>query len=150
MRTLVTFFSKSFNSTEPKDYFLNPHCFGDDVCHWMITEMQANGVDVDEEPQQEDFGWYFCFRLPVGRYCFVVSCRPADDGEESLWIGWIERHCGLIGSLLGKRHKNISPHAVETVHRVIGRSKRVTGTLWHDHDKFRQGFEQSGAERPDD
>lgn len=150
MRTLVTFFSKDFNSTQPKDYFTNPGCFGDDVCHWMITEMQTAGVDVDDEPQQEDFGWYFRFRLPVGRYCFVTSCRPADTDGESLWIGWVERDCGFIASLFGQRQKKISSHAVETVDRVLARGRRITGVLWHEYEKFKNGFEQSGAERWDD
>lgn len=150
MRTLVTFFSKKFNASEVRDYYINPHCFGDDVCRWLIGQLQQSGVDVDEAPQQEDFGWYFNFRLPVGRFCFIVSCRPEENEEEALWIGWIERQCGLLGSVLGHRLKNISVHAVDTVSRILRHSPEVTGVLWHNHETFLRGLEQSGAESPHD
>jgi len=31
IRTIVSFNSAAFNMTEPKRYFINPCCFGDDV-----------------------------------------------------------------------------------------------------------------------
>ncbi|MCA9402187.1 MAG: hypothetical protein KC897_00265 [Candidatus Omnitrophica bacterium] len=150
MRTLVTFFGKEFNSAQPKAEFSKPTNYGDDVCRWLIAEMKEAGVDADDEPQQDDNGWYYCFRIPVGRFCVIVTCRPADDPEESLWICWIENHCGFVGSLLGHRLKNISPHAVECLHRVFNKPNRVTGALWHNYDKFKQGYEQSGAVSPDE
>ena len=41
MRTLVTFRSSAFNTTQPKDYFINPGCFGDDVAKWLMGELRA-------------------------------------------------------------------------------------------------------------
>lgn len=150
MRTLVTFFSNDFNSSQPKAEFTKPTNYGDDVCRWIIQQMRESGVDVDDDPQQDDNGWYFCFRIPVGRFCVLVSCRPAPDPDESLWICWIENQCGFVGSLLGHRLKNISPHAVETLNRALSKNSRVTGTMWHHYEKFKEGYEQSGAELPSD
>lgn len=43
VRTVVTFESTAFNMAEPKDYFINPCCFGDDLAKWLIDEL-ANRV----------------------------------------------------------------------------------------------------------
>lgn len=50
IRTVVTFTSSYFNTTEPKDYFINPCCFGDDVAKWLIEQFKDRGVDTDENP----------------------------------------------------------------------------------------------------
>jgi hypothetical protein len=60
-RTLVTFKSSAFNTSEPKPYFINPGCYGDDVAKWLTRELRGRGFKTDEEPGQEDFGWYFNF-----------------------------------------------------------------------------------------
>lgn len=44
MRTLVTFKSTAFNTTEEKETFINPGCFGDDVGKWLIRELRSRGV----------------------------------------------------------------------------------------------------------
>jgi hypothetical protein len=66
MRTCVTFNSAVFNTTQTKDYFINPGCFGDDVCKWLTEEFRANGVETDKGPDQEDFGWYFNSNMAQG------------------------------------------------------------------------------------
>jgi hypothetical protein len=58
IRTVVTFESTAFNMTEPKDHFINPRCFVDDVAAWLIRELRKQGIGTDEKPGQEDFGWY--------------------------------------------------------------------------------------------
>jgi hypothetical protein len=57
-RTVVTFESMAFNMAEPKDYFINPRCFRDDVAKWLINELRKQAVKTDEQPGQEDFGSY--------------------------------------------------------------------------------------------
>src|SRR6266481_2083725 len=61
MKTEVYFHSTIFNCTEPKDYFINECCFGDDVARWLIKQLKAQGLQTADEPCQEDFGWYFTF-----------------------------------------------------------------------------------------
>jgi hypothetical protein len=38
IKTVVAFESTAFNMAEPKDYFINPCCFGDDVATWLAAE----------------------------------------------------------------------------------------------------------------
>ena len=63
MKTVAVFESRAFNHTEPKEYFINPCCFGDDLARWLMEELAQQGIGVDDEPGQEDFGWYFEFSI---------------------------------------------------------------------------------------
>ena len=78
LRTLVMFRSSAFNTSERKPYFINDDCFGDDVARWMISRLRSLAIETDDEPAQEDFGWYFGFCTPDGSYSFVLGYRPDD------------------------------------------------------------------------
>jgi hypothetical protein len=96
IRTVVTFESTAFNMAEPKEYFINPCCFGDDVAKWVIGELRKQGVEADEKPRQEDFGWYLNFEVASSGHCFVIGHRPTGESEAGTWIGWLERSRGLL------------------------------------------------------
>ncbi len=36
MKTVAFFESEAFNHSEPKEYFINPCCFGDDLARWLM------------------------------------------------------------------------------------------------------------------
>jgi hypothetical protein len=61
IRTLVTFESPAFNTTERRDYFINEGCYGDDLARSLIEQFRSRGVQTEAKPGQEDFGWYFGF-----------------------------------------------------------------------------------------
>src|SRR5690242_1872050 len=125
IRTLVTFESTAFNMTEPKDYFINPFCFGDDVGEWLIQELRKDGLESDEKPGQEDFGWHLIFEVGDISHTFVISHRPEGETEEGTWIGCIERNRGLIGTILGRRNRGIQSSAAEAIHRILSRSPLI-------------------------
>jgi hypothetical protein len=79
----VEFKSTVFNTTEERSYFINPGSFGDDVASWFIAELPRQGVTVDKEPGQEDFGWYMYFYANAKRYCLLISYQP--HKELTLW-----------------------------------------------------------------
>src|SRR5208283_4797714 len=91
LQDVATFKSDLFNLTESKDYFVNPGCFGDDLARWLIERLRGKGVEVDPEPDQEDFGWYFNFVAADVPCCAVIG-----NVEESSWFVVIERRCGRI------------------------------------------------------
>src|SRR5262249_17912354 len=109
LRTVVTFKSRAFNTSEPKGYFVNLCCFGDDLCRWLQQRLQSSGIPTSDELGQEDFGWYFTFQCGSQPYCFVVSYQPGDAVNEGQWIGEVERHVGFLASLLGGRQRGIDP-----------------------------------------
>ena len=75
----MTFESTAFNMAEPKEYFINPCCFGDDLAKWLIDELRKKGSETDDEPGQEDFGWYLNFETAGIAHCFVIGHRPTGE-----------------------------------------------------------------------
>lgn len=88
IRTVVTFESTAFNMTEPRNYFINPCCFGDDVAEWLIRELSKQGMGTDEKPGQEDFGWYLNFE--AGGYRPHVCDRTSAKWRNGSWhLDWM-------------------------------------------------------------
>jgi hypothetical protein len=145
IRTVVTFESTAFNMAEPKEYFIDPCCFGDDVGKWVINELRQQGVKTDEKPAQEDFGWYLNFEVAGCGHCFVIGHRPTGESEAGTWIGWLERSRGFIGSVLGGRKRKIEPLAVEAIHKTLSSSPLVRDVRWHFRRDFDKGNEYGAA-----
>jgi hypothetical protein len=148
IRTVVTFESAAFNMAEPKRYFINPCCFGDDVAKWLIGELRKQGVETDEKPGKEDFGWYLNFIVAGAGHCFVVGHRPTGESEAGTWIGWLERSRGFIGSVFGVRKRGIQPLAAEAIHRILSSSPLIRDVRWHFKRDFDKGYEERGASSP--
>jgi len=148
MRTIVTFQSTAFNTSESKDYFINPNCFGDDVAKRLIIKLHDAGFSTDSEPGQEDFGWFFNFEVPEGGHCFIIGYRPGEDDAEGDWVGWIERKKGFVGSLLGGRNRGISASATEVIHSALMKNPEVRAVKWHLKEDFDKGNEDQGTSTP--
>jgi hypothetical protein len=133
--------------TEPRDYFINPCCFGDDVAEWLIGELRKQGMGTDEKPGQEDFGWYVNFELAGINHTLVIGHRPHGETEEGTWIGWLERQRGLIGSILGRRKRGIQSSAAQAIHQILTESQTVRDVRWHFRRDFDRGIER-GALSP--
>jgi hypothetical protein len=148
MKTLVTFESSAFNTSDEKDYFINPGCFGDDVAKWLMSRLRAAGVQSESEPGQEDFGWYFEFEVPEGTHSCVLSYRPGDGDEPGVWIAWLERSRGLVASLFGGRNRGISQAAAAAIHRALSGADEIANVRWHEKAQFDRGREELGAAEP--
>ncbi len=142
IRTVVTFESTAFNMTKPRDYFINPCCFGDDVAEFLLRELRKQGMGSDEKPGQEDFGWYLNFDAAGVGHTLVIGHRPSGESEAGIWIGWLERERRLIGSILGGRRRGIQASAAQAVHQALTGSSVVRDVRWY----FRRDFD-SGVER---
>lgn len=148
MRTLVTFRSAAFNTSEPQPHFINPNCFGDDLARWVIAHLRAGGVSVDDDPRQEDFGWFFEFDVREGKHCVVLGNRPVDAPNESNWVAWVERSRGALGSVLGLRRKGIAPAAVNALHTVLSNNSEISNVQWHHQRDFDAAREELGTATP--
>lgn len=148
-RTVVTFQSGAFNTTERRPYFINDGCYGDDVSRWIISELNSRGTPTDPEPAQEDFGWYFTYRPGKEDHRFVLGYRPGDERDPSVWLGWVERRVGLIGSVLGGRTRGIEPIALEVIHDILSKAEVVSRVRWHRRADFDAGNETTATTRPD-
>ena len=130
METGFQFLSTHFNTSVPKDYFINPGCYGDDLAEWLIARLNASAIATSAKPGQEDYGWYLTFVLDGTEYCVVVGFQPNDSESGDCWIGWVERHVGFFGSILGGRKRGISPDAIALLDRVLRSSPEVRDLIW--------------------
>jgi len=146
-RRVVTFKSTAFNVTEPRPYFINECCFGDDIAKWLLVELRRQGLQTEDEPGQEDFGWYLNFKFDGVGYSFVILYRSDDVREGATWIGVLERNRGLIGSIFGRRKYGLSASAADTVHLALKSSPAIRDVRWHAQEDFDKG-DESGAESP--
>ncbi len=142
-RTVVTFRCSRFNTSEPRNYFINDCCFGDDVAKWLIEQLSRAGYQCDESAGQEDFGWYLTFRVSEIRHCFVIGYRPGAPDELGDWIGSLER-TGFWRSWLGGRQRGILPEAVGAINQILINEKAVHDVTWHFKHDFDAGREERG------
>jgi hypothetical protein len=130
METSFEFKSTYFNNSVPKDDFVNPGCYGDDLAVWLIEKLKDSGVETVSGPEPEDYGWYFKFRISGIEYCVVVGFQPNDVETGDCWLGWIERDVAFLQSLFGGRHRGIAPEAVEAIDSVLRSAPEVNGLKW--------------------
>lgn len=140
LRTEVRFQSDTFNTSEPRDYFINDGCYGDDVCKRLIQELRSLGYLTDEIPDQEDFGWYFHYFANGFKHCFLVGYQPGKTSFNGTWIGWIERETGFLASVLGSRKRGVLPEAAIAIHDALLKSNSFHNIQWR--------FRNSSEKRP--
>ena len=144
-RTFITFSCSGFNTSEQRDYFINPSNFGDDLAQWLMQQLRARNVEVDAELGQEDYGWYFTFRSGGQSYDFVLGHRDEEGGQ---WLGWLERSAGFLPSLLGARRRSVPPEPAQLIHTVLVSLPEVQGIRWHLAKDFDAGNEEAGTVGP--
>jgi hypothetical protein len=127
-RQEASFRSSVFNTSEVRDYFINDCCFGDDLAKWMMERLRHAGFETAEGPRQEDFGWYFKFKVPAGTHCCILSYQP--DEPEGTWHLWLERSRGLVGSLLGRRNRGIDGTATRVINDVLASAHQIRDLQW--------------------
>jgi hypothetical protein len=138
LRTQVRFIAEGFNKTEPRDYFINACCFGDDVAKWLMGELRKKGLALDDEPGQEDFGWYFGFQVNGVPYQFIIGSIE----ESPYWLGWIERDRGFLASILGGRRRGIDPAAAQLIQEILSQSGRISDIRWWHWREFDRDNEE--------
>lgn len=148
-RTVATFETSAFNSTERREYFLREGAYGDDLAEWLIDELGARGVTTDAEPRQEESGgWCFGFHKNETEYTCLVTHRRAPGKGPHLWIVIIERKAGKIGSLLRADKRGIEPEAVQAIHSVLGSALLIHNLRWHFRRDFDAGNQERGQSDP--
>ena len=145
VRTVVMFQSGDFNCTEPREYFINDCCFGDDVAKWMREKLNAAGYAA-AEPGQEDFGWYLPFEVSGKEYFWIVGFRPGDPPDPGSWIAIIERR-GFLRMLL-RKNRIVSAEVAQAIHEVLANDSAIKHERWHLRADFEKGIEELGSPVP--
>ena len=131
-RTFALFRSDAFNTTEDKDTFVNPGCYGDDVVVALHAGLAADGFETEDEPGAEDFGWYGRFKLVEDEfYDLIAACQPADDEGNGVWHLHVELSGMPLAANRRRRGGRVSIAAVAAVHEVLARTEGVEGLTWY-------------------
>ena len=99
----VLFTSDRFNLSEPREYFINDCCYGDDVAGWLVERLARAGL-APTEPGQEDWGWYFEVRYEPATYFVGVGGNADEDASgnnQGEWRLIVEKHRTLWEKLTG-------------------------------------------------
>jgi hypothetical protein len=96
----VIFSTDRFNLSEPREYFINDCCFGDDAARWLVARLRLRGLTVTQ-PDQEDWGWYFDARYNESAYFVGVGGNKTTHGNRGEWRLMVEKHRTLWEKLSG-------------------------------------------------
>jgi hypothetical protein len=145
-RSVVSFESSAFNCTEPKQYFINEGCFGDDVAAWFRDELRSRGYAASE-PGQEDFGWYLLVEIDGLDYFLLIGYREGTSSERGAWFVVLERHrkwppLGIASN------RGIKLPAAQAVHGALSTSPAISNVRWHARADFEKGRENRGTPAP--
>lgn len=94
----------------------------------MIGRLREAGVETDDEPGQEDIGWYFGFKVPAGPHCCILGYQ--EDEPEGVSHLWLERSRGRLGSILGRRGHGIDEAAVRAINEVLTSAAEIRDLQW--------------------
>ena len=68
------FTALGFNTTEEDPHFINPRCYGEDVCNALRSLIAGRTPDLTvSAPIQEDYGWGFWIQTDAERYWVAVG-----------------------------------------------------------------------------
>jgi len=149
VRTFVTFNTSLFNTTEEKENFINPCCFGEDATNWIMEHMPTEGFILDEEPDQEDWGWYFDVRLGEITYQICIGFIPAEEEKgQGNWLVFIVRHVGFFRSLFGKVKKHFAKEVPLAIHKALSSSTEIKNIRWLYKKEFGTANEEKGESHP--
>lgn len=124
MHNTVRFRSHTFNTSEPREYFINPCCFGADVAAWLRPRLQAQGYTVIE-PGQEDWGWYLEASRDGAGHTLNIGLLEGED----TWQLLIERHRSLADRLRG-RNKEAQPSFLADLDAVLTAAGEIRDVEW--------------------
>jgi hypothetical protein len=99
----LIFSTDRFNLSEPREYFINDCCYGDDAAHWFVEQLRVRGLTVTE-PDQEDWGWYFDAQFEGASYFVGVGGygdEVTSDPNRGQWRLMVEKHRTLWQKLSG-------------------------------------------------
>lgn len=141
MKTHVTFQTELFNKTEERDYFVNPDCFGDDVCKYMISKLTEKGIKCGE-PCGEDWGWTFLINFNDEKFWFGTNFHG--DG---FWLAFIDPDKGILETLFGKQ-KDVPTGLANIIHKILVADSNVSDIKWFSEQEFNSGKFEDGSPSP--
>lgn len=120
-RSDLLFATDRFNLSQPRDYFINECCYGDDAAAWFVAQLRARGLTVSE-PDQEDWGWYFDAKLEGAAYFVGVGGNCDNESSDPNWGEWrlmVQKHRTLWEKLTGANKLDNQDKFIALLQEVI-------------------------------
>ncbi len=144
MRTVVTFATEAYSHEQREDE-AGP-VGASDLARWIGRELRAHGQEADDEIIQEDSGCALRCRIDGRPHDLVIGWIPGNGTTPDRWFLCVERHAGLLGTVLGARRR-VQPKTLDAVHALLI-SSPVTLVRWHEWADFARGRIGEGVLRP--
>jgi len=144
-RTVATFHSSRFNTTQPREYFLNPGCFGDDCAQWLVELLRGSGVPSVAEPWQEDWGWQTRAELEGARALISIGLVPEDPPH---WLLMLDEERSLGARLFRRAHPQAVTSLTETIHRALTAEPTTRELRWYVKADWDAGRLDQGSAAP--
>lgn len=148
MRSLVTFRSDAFRKGGAGAEPIHPASLGEDLAGWIIAASRAQGIQTEEEPLQEDYGWVVTMVVEGVPHWIILGYRPVSEDEGDDWVAWVERKRSLLGLLRRRRGRVPNAAAVRAVHRILEDAPEITDLRWHVAEEFERGREEGWRPAP--
>jgi hypothetical protein len=119
----VIFSSDRFNLSEPREYFINDCCYGDDVARWLVGKLGLSGLTATN-PAQEDWGWYFEIRYEQSLYFVGVGGTPNEDmpgRNQGQWRLIVEKHRSVWERLTGANRLSEDDVFIGVLKEIVSR-----------------------------
>ena len=119
----ILFDTDRFNLSEPKEQFINPCCFGDDLATWLRARLLERGIPTIE-PGQEDWGWYIESKLGGDSYFIGMGGtveESAPDSNRGEWRIMVEKRRSLWEKLSGKNKISLNDPIFAVIRNVLER-----------------------------
>ena len=116
----LLFETDRFNLSQPKEYFINDCCYGDDLAAWLRGKLAEMSIEATQ-PGQEDWGWYLDVRHNGNSYFVGIGGNAQDEtsGNRGEWRLMVEKHRSLMERLLGKNRLAGNEDIIKILQRII-------------------------------
>lgn len=116
----LVFSTNRFNLSQPKEYFINECCYGDDLAEWLRAELLKLGIEATK-PDQEDWGWYINLQHSANSYFIGIGGNADDEssGNQGEWRLMIDKIRSLKEKLMGKNLMVENEEIVMILKRIV-------------------------------
>lgn len=117
----LVFSTDRFNLSQPRDYFINDCCFGDDAASWLVDQLRARGITATD-PDQEDWGWYFDAQFGGTSYFVGVGGNSNEENptnNRGEWRLMVEKHRTLWEKITGANQLDDHDAFVTLLHEIV-------------------------------
>jgi hypothetical protein len=130
----VTFQSELFNTSEQHENFVNPDCFGEDLCEFLLAELKARNIDCGDT-YGEDWGWALDFTFEGKTYQFGTNYIPGEG-----WSGFIRQIGSLWNEFTGTGNLIVQAKIIQLFDNILRNAEGINSIHWSEETRKERYF----------